>query len=123
MTVTPLASGQTGDGMPIRLLHDRVLVRVSDADGERRSGGGILIPATAQVGRRLAWAERFAGIAGGVFGRRGRLRRIPGPGPVGAWFGTRDLRSPARQSFRAWWARTGGDEGGGKGGDEGGGKG
>ena len=26
-------------------------------DGERRSSGGILIPATAQVSRRLAWAE------------------------------------------------------------------
>ncbi len=26
-------------------------------DGERRSTGGILIPATAQVSRRLAWAE------------------------------------------------------------------
>ncbi len=26
-------------------------------DGERRSSGGILIPATAQVSRRLSWAE------------------------------------------------------------------
>ena len=26
-------------------------------DGERRSSGGILLPATAQVSRRLAWAE------------------------------------------------------------------
>ena len=26
-------------------------------DGERRSSGGILIPATAQVSRRLVWAE------------------------------------------------------------------
>ena len=29
-------------------------------DGERRSGGGILIPATAQVGRRLSWARVVA---------------------------------------------------------------
>ena len=29
-------------------------------EGERRSGGGILIPATAAVGRRLAWAEVVA---------------------------------------------------------------
>ena len=41
---------------PIRMLHDRVLVSV-DQEGERRSTGGIVIPATAQVGKRLVWAE------------------------------------------------------------------
>lgn len=44
------------DKLPIRMLHDRVLVRNDASEGERRSGGGILIPATAAVGRRLAWA-------------------------------------------------------------------
>ncbi|MFC7550836.1 GroES family chaperonin [Plantactinospora sp. GCM10030261] len=43
-------------GLPIRLLHDRVLVRLEGNDGERRSTAGIVIPATASVGRRLAWA-------------------------------------------------------------------
>jgi chaperonin GroES len=43
--------------LPIQLLHDRVLVRVDTPEGERRSSGGIGIPATAQVGRRLVWAE------------------------------------------------------------------
>jgi chaperonin GroES len=42
------------------LLNDRVLVRLAGADGERKSSGGILIPATAQVSRRLAWAEVVA---------------------------------------------------------------
>ncbi|MBQ1071316.1 co-chaperone GroES [Micromonospora sp. D75] len=42
--------------MPIRLLHDRVLVRTEGAEGERRSTAGIVIPATAAVGKRLAWA-------------------------------------------------------------------
>lgn len=46
--------------VPIRLLHDRVLVRPGAEDGERTSTGGILIPATAQVGRRLAWARVVA---------------------------------------------------------------
>lgn len=46
-----------GDGVPIRLLADRVLVSVAGEDGDRRSTGGILIPATAQVGRRLSWAD------------------------------------------------------------------
>ena len=43
-------------GLPIRLLHDRVLVRLDDGEGERRSAAGIVIPATASVGRRLSWA-------------------------------------------------------------------
>ncbi|KXK62233.1 chaperonin [Micromonospora rosaria] len=43
-------------GLPIRLLHDRVLVKMEGSDGERRSTAGIVIPATAAVGKRLAWA-------------------------------------------------------------------
>lgn len=48
------------DKLPIRMLHDRVLVRTDIPEGERRSTGGILIPATAAVGRRLSWAEVVA---------------------------------------------------------------
>lgn len=48
------------DKLPIRMLHDRVLVRTDTGEGERRSSGGIVIPATAAVGRRLAWAEVVA---------------------------------------------------------------
>lgn len=40
---------------PIRMLHDRVLVRVDAESAERLSSSGILIPATASVGKRLAW--------------------------------------------------------------------
>lgn len=43
--------------LEIQLLHDRVLVRVTAEDGERRSSGGIVIPATAQVARRLSWGD------------------------------------------------------------------
>jgi len=43
---------------PIRMLHDRVLVQLDKEAGERRSTGGIVIPATAALGnRRLAWAR------------------------------------------------------------------
>jgi chaperonin GroES len=41
---------------PINMLTDRVLVHVPTAAGERRSRSGILIPATAQVAKRLSWA-------------------------------------------------------------------
>ncbi len=47
-------------GVPITVLADRVLVQVGQSDGERRSRAGILIPATAQVSRRLIWAEALA---------------------------------------------------------------
>ena len=46
-----------GGKQPIRMLNDRVLVQLPQTEGERRSRSGILIPATAQVGKRLAWAE------------------------------------------------------------------
>ena len=44
----------------IRMTADRVLVRPSDEAGERKSRAGILIPATANVDRRLVWAEVVA---------------------------------------------------------------
>jgi len=46
------------------MLADRVLVSTED-EGERRSGGGILIPATVQLGRRLSWA-RVAAVGANV---------------------------------------------------------
>jgi len=63
-----------------------------------------------QTPRRLGLAERAAGLGGRILGRKGMLRRLPGPGPVAGWFGKRDLKVPARESFRAWWRRTGGGE-------------
>lgn len=40
---------------PIRMLHDRVLVRVDAESAERLSSSGIVIPATAVAGKRLGW--------------------------------------------------------------------
>jgi len=42
------------------MLNDRILVKLDAAEAERRSSGGIVIPATAQLGKRLAWAEVHA---------------------------------------------------------------
>ena len=44
------------DRLPIKMLNDRILVNIELGEGERRTNGGILIPATAQVGKRLTWA-------------------------------------------------------------------
>jgi chaperonin GroES len=61
---TPEAKGDAkrviDEGQPISVLFDRVLVQMSQSDGERRSRAGILIPATAQISRRLSWAEAIA---------------------------------------------------------------
>jgi chaperonin GroES len=45
---------------PVRLLGDRILLTTDGEDAERRSGAGIVIPATASMGRRLAWATVVA---------------------------------------------------------------
>jgi chaperonin GroES len=51
----------TDSKTPIKMLHDRILVEVDREAGERRSSGGIVIPATAAMGaRRLAWARVVA---------------------------------------------------------------
>ena len=50
-----------GDKTPIQMLHDRIMVEVDREAGERRSQGGIVIPATAAMGaRRLAWSRVVA---------------------------------------------------------------
>ncbi len=48
------------DKLPIKMLNDRVLVKVSDKGSDRKSSGGIVIPATAQVQKRLVWATVVA---------------------------------------------------------------
>jgi chaperonin GroES len=45
---------------PIRMLADRILVQIPGSEGERMTKTGLLIPATAQVSKRLAWAEVVA---------------------------------------------------------------
>ena len=46
---------------PIKMLHDRILVELDKDTGERRSSGGIVIPATAAMGaRRLSWSRVVA---------------------------------------------------------------
>lgn len=44
----------------VRMTADRILVCPSSEIGERKSRAGILIPATANVDRRLVWAEVVA---------------------------------------------------------------
>ena len=54
------SGGAGGERLPIRMLHDRVLVSTESDVGERQTGGGLVIPATASLGKRLAWATVVA---------------------------------------------------------------
>jgi len=66
MTTDDAARGRAHDDRgsdekrPIRVLNDRLLVRLPTEAGERKSTGGILIPATAQLSKRLVWGEVVA---------------------------------------------------------------
>lgn len=55
----PGAGAEPGS-LGVRMLHDRVLVSTEGSGGERRSSAGIVIPATAAVGKRLVWADVMA---------------------------------------------------------------
>ncbi|GAA1971629.1 co-chaperone GroES [Isoptericola halotolerans] len=46
--------------MPIRMLHDRVLVDPETDRSERQSSAGLVIPATAAGPKRLTWATVVA---------------------------------------------------------------
>lgn len=59
------AQRRFGQKLPVRMLHDRVLVCLDAESGERRSSAGIVIPATAKMGKRLAWA-RVVAVGGNV---------------------------------------------------------
>jgi|SRR5437868_6992524 len=39
------------------MLHDRVMILLENDAEERRSGSGIVIPATVKLANRLAWGE------------------------------------------------------------------
>lgn len=53
----PTTTETLQERLPIKMLGDRLLVSLASDSGERRSSGGILIPATAQMSKRLVWGE------------------------------------------------------------------
>jgi chaperonin GroES len=55
-----VANPSTDISSSIAVLFDRLLVKIDSAEGERRSRSGILIPATAQLAKRLTWASVVA---------------------------------------------------------------
>ena len=72
---------------------------------DSESGLLSLLGWTLRGRRRLAFAERIARFGGRLIGRKGTIGKppLPMPGIVGAWFRERDIKAPAKQSFRQWW--------------------
>jgi L-lactate dehydrogenase complex protein LldF len=123
--LTPLLGGLTGElenslpyastlcgacfeACPVRIDIPEVLLHLrSKAVTAKRHPAQDAAMRTAAVVMRSPrlWtrALRLAGVTGRVF-RRGRIRRLPGPGA--AWTDARDAPVPARESFRDWWTRT-----------------
>ena len=91
------------------MLNDRLLVHIPERDGERRSSGGILIPATAQMPKRLVWAEvvalgqnvRSAEVGDRVLFSPGRSLRGRGRGNDYIMLRERDLHAVAARRIEA----------------------
>ncbi len=88
--------------IPGVLLHLRA--KAADSSGRRteRAAMGAAGWVFASP-RRFILGQRFAALASRPFTRSGAMRSLPGP--LGKWSHTRDLKPPARQTFRTWWRR------------------
>ena len=122
----PYASSLCGacfEVCPVRIDIPTVLVDLRAQVVDARRGGRAKVEALVMRGAayaftrsaRLGRVEQASGLAGRLLGLAGRttlpggrraLGRIPGPGAT--WSSARDLPVPPRESFRAWWRRTGG---------------
>ena len=121
----PYASSLCGacfEVCPVRIDIPEVLVHLRGQVVRQRGWRSRTLSEDAAMMASLAWAfrsparlslaERLAGFGGRVVGRGGTIGRVPVPGLLGSWLATRDLRAPARSSFRSWWRRTRGGRGG-----------
>ena len=105
----PFASSLCGacfDACPVRINIPEMLVdlRTQVADEGGWTPESAAMRATAWLfsdPRRLTAAQKAATLAGRLLGDR-TIRSVPG---LGAWTNARDIPTPPKETFRAWWAR------------------
>ncbi|UUZ45033.1 LutB/LldF family L-lactate oxidation iron-sulfur protein [Janibacter limosus] len=110
----PYASSLCGacfDACPVRINIPELLVelrgRVTAEGGHPAESAAMKAAAwVLSDPKRLAGAQKAAGLAGRVIGDR-TIRTVPGPG---AWTSARDVPTLPTESFRQWWARERGDD-------------
>jgi L-lactate dehydrogenase complex protein LldF len=101
----PFASSLCGacyEVCPVKIDIPRILLHLREQAVAAKASRGErsvmrLVAWTFSGPRRLGLAERV----GARFGGGRPIERLPGP--LSGWTRTRDLKPPARQSFRSWW--------------------
>jgi L-lactate dehydrogenase complex protein LldF len=118
----PYASSLCGacfDACPVRIDIPAMLVHLRaqhvDAQRERRvpTSEALAMAAASWVMSdpvRFARAEKASRAGRVLGGRRGRIRTLPPP--LSGWTASRDLPAPPKETFREWWSRTRGTDGG-----------
>jgi L-lactate dehydrogenase complex protein LldF len=120
----PFASSLCGacyDVCPVKIDIPSMLVQLR-AEHVERAAETHRVPSAEAVGmaaaasimkdaKRFGRAGRLARL-GRPMVRRGRLR-VPLPPPLSGWTSSRDVPSPPVETFREWWQRTRGGNGGG----------
>jgi L-lactate dehydrogenase complex protein LldF len=101
----PFASSLCGacyEVCPVKIDIPRILLHLREqavaAKARRGERSAMRLAAWTFAGpRRLSLAERVAGMMGGEH----PIHKLPRP--VSAWSQSRDLKPPARKTFRRWW--------------------
>lgn len=110
----PFASSLCGacyEVCPVKIDIPSVLVHlrgeVVDAHRQTPSAETVSMATLAWIfaeRRRYERAQSAARLGASLVSRRGTIGRLPGP--LHGWTDARDAPSPARESFRQWWAAT-----------------
>ena len=104
ITILAKATSVEWKGARINIVEMLVDLRTQVADEGGWTPESAAMRATAWLfsdPRRLTAAQKAATLAGRLLGDR-TIRSVPG---LGAWTNARDIPTPPKETFRAWWAR------------------
>lgn len=105
----PFASSLCGacfDACPVRIDIPSLLVELRHQKAEHAKPGveaAAMKAASLVMSSATRWsaAQRAAGLARLVAGKKGHISALPGP--LSGWTDARDVPAPPKQTFRQWW--------------------